>query len=707
MLFIKGDSFGKNIEFSHIIKIFSSKSVKEQYLFLSLHHNTIKPKYKLIMNRHYLFLAALSLGVSVNANAQETDVMVVQANKIGAEIQPTMYGHFLEDINFAADGGLYAELVKNRSFEFPQNLMGWRTFGNVALEDDGPFERNPHYVRLSPAGHGAKCTGIENEGFFGIGVKAGEGYRFSVWARGENQKIRVELVNTASMGESQVMTSDVVEINSREWKKYEMVVTPKETLAKAHLRIYLASDGSVDLEHVSLFPVDTWKGRKNGLRKDLAQALADTKPGVFRFPGGCIVEGTDLATRYNWKNSVGPVENRPLNENRWNYTFQHRLYPDYFQSYGMGFFELFQLAEDMGAEPLPVVNCGLACQYQNNSEDAHVKVEDLGSYVQDALDLIEFANGDTTTEWGRLRAEMGHAAPFNLKFIAVGNEQWGEEYPARLRVFVEAIRKAYPDIKIIGSSGPNSEGSDFEYLWPEMRKLKVDLVDEHFYRPEDWFLASGNRYDNYDRKGPKVFAGEYACHARGKKWNHFHASLLEAAFLTGVERNADVVHMATYAPLFAHVEGWQWRPDLIWYDNLRSVRSCSWHVQSLYGHNRGTNVVPLTMDKKAVSGQPGQNGLFASAVWDEPSKTYIVKVVNTSDKARKIRLEFKGLKKSAALADGKCLVFHSDNPDADNTLDNPSLIVPQEKALDVDGHVVETEVGPATFVVYKVPTAKR
>lgn len=659
------------------------------------------------MNRHYLFLAALSLGVSVNANAQETDVMVVQANKIGAEIQPTMYGHFLEDINFAADGGLYAELVKNRSFEFPQNLMGWRTFGNVALKDDGPFERNPHYVRLSPAGHGAKCTGIENEGFFGIGVKAGEGYRFSVWARGENQKIRVELVNTASMGESQVMTSDVMEINSREWRKYEMVVTPKETLAKAHLRIYLVSDGSVDLEHVSLFPVDTWKGRKNGLRKDLAQALADTKPGVFRFPGGCIVEGTDLATRYNWKNSVGPVENRPLNENRWNYTFQHRLYPDYFQSYGMGFFELFQLAEDMGAEPLPVVNCGLACQYQNNSEDAHVKVADLGSYVQDALDLIEFANGDTTTEWGRLRAEMGHAAPFNLKFIAVGNEQWGEEYPARLKVFVEAIRKAYPDIKIIGSSGPNSEGKDFEYLWPEMRKLKVDLVDEHFYRPEDWFLASGNRYDNYDRKGPKVFAGEYACHARGKKWNHFHASLLEAAFLTGVERNADVVHMATYAPLFAHVEGWQWRPDLIWYDNLRSVRSCSWHVQSLYGHNRGTNVVPLTMDKKAVSGQPGQNGLFASAVWDEPSKTYIVKVVNTSDKARKIRLEFKGLKKSAALADGKCLVFHSDNPDADNTLDNPSLIVPQEKALDVDGHVVETEVGPATFVVYKVPTAKR
>ena len=654
------------------------------------------------MNKHCLLLAALLLPGGMQVSAQDENVMVVQADKIGAEIQPTMYGHFLEDINFAADGGLYAELVKNRSFEFPQHFMGWRTFGNVSLQDDGPFERNPHYVRLSPASHGAKFTGIENEGFFGIGVKAGEGYRFSVWARGANQKIKVELVNTASMGETQVMTSDELAISSADWKKYEMTITPKETFAKAHLRIFLASDGDVDLEHVSLFPVDTWKGRKNGLRKDLAQALADTKPGVFRFPGGCIVEGTDLATRYNWKNSVGPVENRPLNENRWHYSFQHRLFPDYFQSYGMGFYELFLLAEDMGAEPLPVVSCGLACQFQNQDEDAHVKVDDLGGYVQDALDLIEFANGDTATVWGGLRARMGHPSPFNLKYIAVGNEQWGEGYPARLKVFVDAIRKAYPDIKIIGSAGPNSEGKDFEYLWPEMRKLKVDLVDEHFYRPEDWFLASGSRYDNYDRKGPKVFAGEYACHGKGKKWNHFHASLLEAAFLTGVERNADVVYMATYAPLFAHVEGWQWRPDLIWFDNLRSVRTCSWYVQWLYGHNRGTNVVPLTMDKKAVSGQQGQHGLFASAVWDEVSKTYIVKVVNTSGEARKLRIDFDGLKKKVMLGDAKCLVFHSDNLDADNTLDNPSLIVPQEKSVSVDGRSVEAEIGAYTFAVYKV-----
>ena len=653
------------------------------------------------MNKHLAFLSALALSAGMNLNAQNANNMVIQANKIGAEIQPTMYGHFFEDINYGADGGLYAELVKNRSFDFPQNFMGWDIFGKVTLQNDGPFERNPHYVRLSDPGHAHKRTGIENEGFFGIGIKANEKYRFTVWARGENQKIKVELINNASMGETQVITSQDVAINSKEWKKYEVILTPGETQEKAHLRIFLASPGSVDLEHVSLFPVDTWKGRENGLRKDLVQALADTKPGVFRFPGGCIVEGTDLATRYNWKNSVGSVENRPINENRWHYTFPHRFYPDYFQTYGMGFYELFLLAEDMGAEPLPVLNCGLSCQYQNDDPKAHVSVDQLDSYIQDALDLIEFANGDTNTKWGKLRADMGHPAPFNLKFIGIGNEQWGPEYPERLKLFVEAIRKAYPDMKIIGSSGPQSEGEDFDYLWPEMKKLKVDLVDEHFYRPESWFLKSGNRYDNYDRKGPKVFAGEYACHGDGKKWNHFHASLLEAAFLTGVERNADVVHMATYAPLLAHVEGWQWRPDLIWFDNLRSVRSCSWYVQSLYGHNKGTNVVPLTMNKQAVSGQEGQNGLFASAVWDEPTQTYIVKIANTSDKVQAINLEFKGLKKSEKLGEGKLITLHSDNLDAENTLDNPNAIVPKESAVNIEGNILNTEIGAMTFAVYK------
>ncbi|MBQ5623765.1 MAG: carbohydrate binding domain-containing protein [Alistipes sp.] len=648
----------------------------------------------------FLLLSALTL------HAQQHN-MVIQADQIGAQIQPTMYGLFFEDINYGADGGLYAELVKNRSFEFPQNLMGWVTFGNVKLMNDGPFERNPHYVRLGNSGHGHKHTGLENEGFFGIGVKKGAEYRFSVWARGQKQRIRVELIKNSTMEENQVFAARDLEIDSKEWKKYEITLRSNLTEPKAHLRIFLTSGGTLDLEHISLFPVDTWMGRENGLRKDLVQALYDIKPGVFRFPGGCIVEGTDLETRYNWKNTVGPIENRPLNENRWHYTFTHRFFPDYFQSYGLGFYEFFLLSEDIGAEPLPILNCGLACQFQNGNPEAHVAVCDLEPYIQDAIDLIEFANGDTSTTWGKLRADMGHPEPFNLKFLGIGNEQWGKEYPERLKPFVEALRKAHPEIKIVGSSGPNSEGDQFEYLWPEMKKLEVDLVDEHFYRPEAWFLNSGMRYDSYDRNGPKVFAGEYACHGRGKKWNHFNAALMEAAFMTNLERNADIVHMATYAPLFAHVEGWQWRPDMIWFDNLRSVRTCSYYVQQLYALNKGTNVVPLNMDGKSVAGVEGQDGLFASAVWDAESGCYIVKVINTSNKPQPVELSFAGLGKKEQLTGGSLTTFHSDDPDLDNTVDNPTAIIPVESKITIEGNTLKTEVGAKSFAMYKFKKIKK
>lgn len=656
------------------------------------------------MRRYTNLLAVLALFTNLALHAQ-TNELVIQTKKLGAEIQPTMYGLFFEDINYAADGGLYAELVKNRSFEFPQHLMGWNTYGKVTLMDDGPFERNPHYVRLSDPGHGHKHTGLDNEGFFGIGVKKGEEYRFSVWARlpqgSTKETLRIELVDTKSMGERQAFAAENLTIDSNEWKKYQVILKPGITHPKSVLRIFLTSKGTVDLEHVSLFPVNTWKGHENGLRKDLAQALADIHPGVFRFPGGCIVEGTDLDTRYDWKKSVGPVENRPLNENRWQYTFTHRFFPDYYQSYGLGFYEYFLLSEEMGAAPLPILNCGLSCQYQNNDSKAHVAVCDLDSYIQDALDLIEFANGDVNTTWGKVRADMGHPAPFNLQFIGIGNEQWGKEYPERLEPFIKAIRKAHPEIKIVGSSGPNSEGKEFDYLWPEMKRLKADLVDEHFYRPESWFLTQGARYDNYDRKGPKVFAGEYACHGKGKKWNHYHAALLEAAFMTGLERNADVVHMATYAPLFAHVEGWQWRPDMIWFDNLNSVRTTSYYVQQLFAHNKGTNVLPLTMNKKNVTGAEGQNGLFASAVYDKDKNELIVKVVNTSATAQPISLNFEGLKKQDVLSDGRCIKLHSLDLDKDNTLEQPSAITPQETPVSIEGNVFVTELEPTTFAVYK------
>lgn len=655
------------------------------------------------MKKYKGLLAVLALAAGSALQAQ-TNELVIQAGKPGAEIQPTMYGLFFEDINYAADGGLYAELVKNRSFEFPQHFMGWKTFGKVSLKDDGPFERNPHYVRLAYTGHPHKQTGLDNEGFFGIGIKKGAEYRFSVWARvaeGETPaKIRVELADTKSMNEQQAFVAADVTVDSKEWKKYQVILKPEVTNPKAILRIFLASRQTVDLEHISLFPVDTWQGHENGLRKDLVQALADIKPGVFRFPGGCIVEGTDIASRYDWKKSVGMVENRPLNENRWQYTFPHRFFPDYYQSYGLGFYEFFQLSEEIGAEPLPVLSCGLACQFQNPNMDAHVPLCDLESYIQDALDLIEFANGAVDTPWGKIRADMGHPAPFNLKLIGIGNEQWGKEYPEHLVPFVKAIRKKYPDIKIVGSSGPDSEGEQFDYLWPEMKSLKADLVDEHFYRPEAWFLSQGARYDNYDRKGPKVFAGEYACHGKGKKWNHFHASLLEAAFMTGLERNADIVHMATYAPLFAHVEGWQWRPDMIWFDNLNSVCTVSYYVQQLFATHKGTNVLSLTMNKKPVTGAEGQNGLFASAVCDKNKNEIIVKVVNTSGKKQSLSLIFNGLKKKEVLSGARCIKLSSTGMDKDNTIENPLAIIPQETSLDVNGHTLNVDLEPVTFAVY-------
>lgn len=649
--------------------------------------------------------AALGV-VAATSLATAQNVMELNVAKKGAPIQPTMYGLFFEDINYAADGGLYAEMIKNRSFEFPQSFMGWDIFGKVELRtDEAPFERNPHYVRLSPAGHEHKHTGLQNEGFFGVSTKKGEQYRFSVWARvpqGGKSSITVEFVNTASMGENQCYSRAKVEFDGKEWKKYTVVLDGKEDLIKGKLRIFLTSSNAVDLEHISLFPVNTFKGRENGLRADLAQALCDIKPGVFRFPGGCIVEGTDLNSRYQWKNSVGPVENRPLNENRWHYTFSHRLYPDYFQSYGLGFYEFFLLSEDMGAEPLPVLSVGLACQFQNKEAHAHVPVDNLQEYIQDALDLIEFANGSTDTKWGKLRADMGHPEPFNMKFIGIGNEQWGPEYPERLAPFIDAIRKAYPEIKIIGSSGPDSEGKQFDYLWPEMKRLKADLVDEHFYRPESWFLAQGNRYDNYDRKGPKVFAGEYACHGKGKKWNHFNASLLEAAFMTNIERNADIVHMATYAPLFAHVEGWQWRPDMIWFDNHSSVKTCSYYVQQLYSHNMGTNTATLTMNKKPVAGNDDQNGLFASAVFDSKDGSYIIKVANVGTEAQDVVVNFKGLKKGKKLTKCTLTSLHSDNPIADNTVGNTNVVLPKTETVEVSGQALNVKVPAATFCVYRV-----
>jgi Alpha-L-arabinofuranosidase len=650
------------------------------------------------MKKSFLIIAFMCLYAGLFAQ-QENYELVINVKKTGAKIEPTMYGLFFEDINFGADGGLYAELIKNRSFEFPQSLMGWNSFGKVEVRnEDAPFDRSPNYVRLHNAGHGHKHTGLENEGFRGIGVKKDATYRLSVWARcpgnNKSQKITVELIDA----DNSPFERKELEITSGEWTKYELILTASKEEPKALLRIFLTSEGPLDLEHISLFPTDTWKGRENGLRKDLVEALYELNPGVFRFPGGCIVEGTDLETRYNWKKSIGAVENRPLNENRWHYTFAHRLFPDYFQTYGMGFYELFVLSEDLRAEPLPIVNVGLSCQYQNEGEHCHVPVGELGEYIQDALDLIEFANGAPTSTWGKVRAEMGHPEPFNMKYIGIGNEQWGPEYPARLEKFIEAIRAHYPEIKIIGSSGPQAEGKDFEYLWPEMKRLKVDLVDEHYYRSPQWFLNQADRYDSYDRKGPKVFAGEYASHHKNRK-NNFESALSEAAFMTGLERNADIVHMATYAPLLAHVDAWQWRPDLIWFDNLCLVRTPNYYVQKLYAHHAGTNVLPLTRNKEPLT---GQEGLYASAVIDTSKKEIIVKLSNVSEENKNISISLEGLKGKMRIQPEVEAIQLKGGQDAENTLDHPDVIVPTSSTVIMNGTLLQSDVEPTSFNLYLI-----
>ena len=328
----------------------------------------------------------------------------------------------------------------------------------------------------------------------------------------------------------------------------------------------------------------------------MVQTLADLKPGFLRFPGGCIVEGSELDQRYQWKNTIGPIEDRKLLINRWNYEFLHRPTPDYFQTFGLGFFEFFQLCEDIGAEPLPILNCGMACQF--NSGEL-VPLEQLDPFIQDALDLIEFANGPATSLWGAKRAALGHPQPFNLKMLGVGNEQWGAQYIERYARFAKVLKEKHPEILLVSDAGPSPADDRFNFLWPKLRELKADIVDEHCYANPIWFLANTHRYDNYDRNGPKVFMGEYAAQSVAmvspKNRNNLECALAEAAYMTGLERNADVVRMASYAPLFAHVDAWQWTPNLIWCDNLRVYGTPNYYVQQLFSRNRGDVVLPVDL----------------------------------------------------------------------------------------------------------------
>ncbi len=624
------------------------------------------------------------------------------ANPI-AEIQPTMYGIFFEDINFAADGGLYAEMVKNRSFEFEIPDIGWTQpesdrfsmnahSGFAAIVKNTSDAPNTRFMRVTT--HAAEGYRLTNTGFRGMGVKEGLRYHFSLMARVKSGSpaLKVELADEAGtcLGQAELT------LRGDKWQEYTVSFSGKATEMKAHLNLWFEGEGVTDIDMVSLFPADTWRDRPKGMRADLVQLLADLDPGFLRFPGGCIVEGRTLARRYQWKKTVGDIAQREVLVNRWNTEFDHRPTPDYYQSFGLGFFEYFQLAEDMGAEPLPILSCGIACQF-NTGEI--VPMDELGPYVQDALDLIEFANGPVTSEWGALRAEMGHPEPFDLKYIGVGNEQWGPAYIERYQVFHQAIKSHYPEMIIVSGSGPFPDGEMFEFGWQELKQLGTEIVDEHYYRNPSWFLENADRYDAYDRKGPKVFAGEYAAQsvaiASPDNKNNWECALAEAAFMTGLERNAEVVHLTSYAPLMAHAEGWQWTPDLIWFNNLEAFGTPNYYVQKLFSTNRGTHVLPLT-----AAGGPviGENGLYATAALDQATNELIVKVVNVSEAEQSVALGVKG----KLATSGRLQVLQASDLEAVNSFDAPAAIAPQSRPVALAKRNPSLTVAPRSLTVLRV-----
>lgn len=607
----------------------------------------------------------------------------VRADRLGAAIAPTLYGVFFEDINYGADGGLYPERVKNRSFEFPNGRMGWAVEGQPSagatweIVGETPLSSaNPHYLRVTLGASGRLA--LSNEGFFGMGVDQDAAMQFSVQARSTvtpPPALRVAIVDASG----QRLAEDVLGGFGPAWKESRCTLRSSRTEARARLVLEVSGAGTLDLDLVSLFPAKTWKDRPRGLRPDLVQWLADLRPGFLRFPGGCIVEGRTLALRYQWKTTIGPVDERRWLTNRWNDEFRHRPSPDYFQSFGLGFYEYFQLAEDIGAEPLPILNCGMACQF-NSGELA--PLEELDTYVQDALDLIEFANGPVGSAWGARRAAMGHPEPFGLKYLGIGNEQWGPQYIERYAVFARVLKARHPEIQLISSAGPRPADDLFHFLWPKLRELKADIVDEHCYDRPAWFLNSAGRYDAYDRSGPKVFMGEYAAQSDKvvsvHNRNNWECALAEAAFMTGLERNAEVVVMSAYAPLFGHEEGWQWRPNLIWFDNLRSYGTPNYYVQQLFGRHRGDRVLPVDLTGQGAPSSD-QPGLYVTASWDDTSREVILKVVNSAPRAIEARVHLAGAQRRGSRA--QLILLTADALTDENSLADPLKVAPATRTV--------------------------
>ena len=564
-------------------------------------------------------------------------------------ISPLLFGAFFEDINYAADGGLYGEMVQNRDFEYTTEGLkrhkdwgptyAWRTTGGAQVEiktDDPIHENNAHYALLTVGKAGGA---LANTGYGGIAVEAGKKYRVSVFGRmvnGDNRRVRLAL----RCKDGRTIGSAAVSLPREGWKRMEATIKATATDPEAELAVIPEEPGSYAIDMLSLFPHDTFKGRENGLRRDLAQAIADLHPRFVRFPGGCVAHGNGLQNIYRWKNTIGPLHGRKGMYNIWNYR----------QSMGLGFYEYFQFCEDIGAEPLPVVAAGVPCQNSSIGGDGQQGGLPLGpemdEYIQDVLDLIEWANGDKSTKWGRLRAEAGHPEPFGLKYIGIGNEDLiSEVFKERFKLIFNAVRAKYPDITVIGTAGPFYEGSDYEYGWQFAKELGVPMVDEHYYCPPGWFIHNRHFYDGYDRRGPKVYLGEYASHAP-RRPNNMETALTLAIYMTDLERNADVVSMASYAPLMARRGDTQWTPDMMYFDNTSIRLTTDYYIQRMFGQNAGDTYIPATVAvgnaREDVALRIGQ-----SIVRDKETGDIIVKLANLLP----VRVEYK-LNLGSLVADG-------------------------------------------------------
>lgn len=625
----------------------------------------------------------------------------------GKPISSNLFGLFFEDINYAADGGLYAELVQNRSFEYaPAMQKGWHPFtcweflragfsiGYLNVGASEPIHpNNPTYAVLDvelvgtyPEIKGLSGVGIINSGFDGITLNQGEHYSFSFFARLLSED-PVDFLIQLQSTKGQSLAGGTLQVASQEWQKYEITLTSEISCDSAALLVLVQSKGKVALDMISLFPEKTFMGRKNGIRADLARVLADLEPRFMRFPGGCLVHGDGISNIYDWKNTVGPVEQRKAQRNIWNYQ----------QGYGLGYFEFFQFCEDIGAMAVPVLPSGVSCQ---NSGGTHVIggagqqaicMEDMDTYIQDVLDLIEWAKGPADSKWGSVRAAAGRVQPFQLEYIGIGNEEKiTPEFEERFRMIQNAIRENYPEVKIIGTSGPFSDGADFERGWEISRDLGVDIVDEHYYKGPDWMLANLHRYDSYDRNGPKVYLGEYA------SWgNKILNAVAEAAYMIGLERNGDIVEMASYAPLLARKGNTQWTTDLIFFDNRNIVLTPNYYVQKMFMNNQGDYYYD-----GLVSFSTQDPLLSASTVFDSASGDVIIKIANPGMNPSKVNADLSGFK---GLSNNAQCVLLKGAPDAENTYDAPVNVFTDTTSIILnDRSVLEYEVPPMSVSTIRI-----